>query len=396
MKEIYVCNSESEFIQIMDEIEDPIGVPLTLTVIDYEGSIYKKLDELNIVGRLYHISQLGVLDKCYDFCFKPSNTNRYSHSLIFATKIDHISQTHGLDRNKAVIAAMLHDVASTPKSDPVAEAMGLSDEKCFEKVIKKCPQLDDLLREYSLSKSEIIKTVKGEDESVIGQLVNSKDSIDVDRYSYTLYDGSRLGLYSGRRSNIELTDPFKTISIVDNKVVFTDKEEVKKFLGERAQMFREVYKNKDVMAKEAFLGQATRELMEKGLIDEDSIFDMVDFEFEGLVVRNCGELGKRIFSYGGFQFYGATEANEENVGRFLKERTNRPFALKNHKPVNPATGTLVMIKEEIKPFREWEPEYSEELKKTMSEWDRTNIYGYENDKELAQAVSAALKHFEHR
>jgi hypothetical protein len=393
MKEIYACKSELEFHHIMEEIDDPIGVPLTLTAIDYEGSLYQKLDRLSIVGRLYHISQLGVLDKCYPFLFFPCNTNRYAHSITFATKIDQISQTHGLDRNKAVISAMLHDVATPPKSEPVALAMGIDDEKYFEKVIDKCPELDDLLREYSLSKKEIVRTVIGEDKSAVGQLVNSKDSIDVDRYSYTIYDGSRLGLYRGRRSNIELTDPFKSMSIVDGKVVFTDKEEVKKLLGERAQMFREVYKNQDVMAKEAFVGEAVKELIDKKLITVDSIFDMIDFEFENLVRRNCGDLGKRVFGFGGFQFYGATDASEDDVERVLRERTSRPFALKRHKPVNSATGTPVMIKGEIKPFSEWEPEYSAELKRTMSEWDRTNIYGYENDKELAQAVSEAVEHF---
>jgi HD superfamily phosphohydrolase len=396
MKEIYACKSEKEFHHVMAELDDPIGVPLTLTAIDYGGSLYQKLDRLNIVGRLYHISQLGVLDKCYPFIFLPCNTNRYAHSIIFATKIDQISQTHGLDRDKAVISAMLHDVATPPKSEPVALAMGINDEIYFERVIDNCPELDDFLKEYSLTKSEIVRTVKGEDETPVGQLVNSKYSIDVDRYSYTIYDGSRLGLYRGRRSNIEITDPFKSMTIVDGKVVFTDKEEVRKFLGERALMFERVYKNQDVMAKEAFLGQATKELMRKELIDDESIFDMVDFQFEILVRRNCGELGKRVFGSGGFQFYGATDGSEEDVERMLKERTERPFALKKHKPVNPATGTPLMVNGEVKPFSEWEPEYSAELQRKMSEWDRTNIYGYESDKELAHAVSEAVEQLEYK
>ena len=106
MKEIFYCRTLNEWGKRMKEIEQPRPVPLAQVIIDYPGSLYEEMDGLRVVGRLDKIKQLGLSDTCR-YSALASGT-RYSHSLDFAAKIDHIAQTHDLDRVKAVATAMLH------------------------------------------------------------------------------------------------------------------------------------------------------------------------------------------------------------------------------------------------------------------------------------------------
>ncbi len=395
MKEIFYCNTMNQFRMKMEELDFPRYVPVSYVIIDYEKSLYSKLDELPVIGRLNLIKQLGIAGTCTDITSLryDAGSSRYIHSLICAAKMDHIAQTHDLDRNLGVAAGMLHDIATTPLSDSVSVELGMKDDKYFYRTLEKCPGVDELLEECSISKKELTKAVTGKSNSPIGQLINSKDTIDVDRWSYANWDASILGMLPNRWRGCQVTDPFKHIMVENGKVIFTDFDSVSQLLEARAQMFERVYRNPQLMAKEAFLGQITRSLLEKGIITEDSVFEMVDQDFEALVKEHGGEICRKIFGFDGFDTYGMVSAKKEDVTDFLKQNTERPFAIKKPKRCNPAVETPVMIDGKIDTYRNFEPEHAYELEQRMSAWNHTTVYGYENDRELAEAVFKAKKHF---
>jgi len=391
MKEIFYHETLEEFMKKMDEIEYPISVPVSRIIIDYNDSLYSKIDELNIVNRLRGIKQLGLAGTCSDSAF--ASGTRYAHSLICSTKIDHIAQTHGLERELGVFAGMLHDVGTPPLSDSVAIGLGIKDEEQFVHMLEKCPKLDGLLEEYAVSKKELIETVTGKNKEPIGQLMNNPKAIDVDRFSYSNGDASNLFLLPRVWRGNYVADPFKSVKIYKGKVVFTDFDSVSQLLESRTQMFERIYKNSHLSAKEAFLEQVTKNLFEKGLITYESLFKMVDENFEVLVRRHGGDIGKELFRFDGFESYGVVDASEEAVSDFLKQNTQRPFAVKKHQRIDPAIGTLVMIDGKVDTYEKWEPGHAHFLEKRMSAWNHTNVYGYEHDKKLAEAVYKAQNRF---
>jgi len=391
MKEIFYCRTLDKWEKNLHELEQPRAVPIARILIEYPDSLYEEISDLRAVARLSGIKQLGFADTCrYSACARDT---RYSHSLDFAAKIDHIAQTHELEREKAVIAAMLHDIASTPTSDSAAKGLDLRDEEQFEYVLGMYPETDEFLRKHSISKKEIINLVRGRDKSPLGQLVSSRNSIDVDRWAYVNNDASQLGLMPIAWIENGVIDPFDYFTIQKGKVVFTDSKLVSQFLEKRVKMFEDVYRNSELMAKEAFLGQITKDLLEKEVITKDSIFRMVDDDFNFIIEKYGGEVGRKLFSFGGFTTYDAINASEKDVSDFLGQNTDRPFAVKNEGSTNPAVGTPVMIDNEVKTYKEWEPWHAQNLQQRMSAWNHTIVYGYEDDRKLAEAVCKAKKHF---
>ncbi len=391
MKEIFYCRTLDRWEKNLHGLEQPRAVPIARILIEYPDSLYEEIDGLRAVARLSRIKQLGFAGTCRYSAL--AHGTRHSHSLDFAAKIDYIAQTHELEREKAVIAAMLHDIASTPTSDSAAKGLGLKDEEQFEYVLGMYPQNDEFLSKYSISKKEVINLVRGRDKSPLGQLVSSKNSIDVDRWAYVNNDASQLGLMPIAWIENGVIDPFDYFTIQKGEVVFTDSKLVSQFLEKRVKMFEDVYRNSELMAKEAFLGQITKDLFEKEIITKDSIFRMVDDDFNFLVRKYGGEIGRNLFSFGGFTKYDAVNASEKDVSDFLEQITDRPFAVKNEGPTNPAVGTPVMIDGEVKPYEEWEPWHSQNLKQRMAAWNHTMVYGYEDDRKLAEAVCRAKEQF---
>ncbi len=389
MADIIRCRTEHDFFTQMEEVEYPRWVGETATVINYERSLYKELDVLPVVARLEHVKQLGMA--AYLSSSVSATHTRYHHSLVLATQIDYLAQKLGLDRKLAVAAAMLHDIASPPLSDSVANAAGIKDEEYFLQVLEGCPEALAFLRRHQISKEDLNALVQGRDTSPLGQLVNSSDSIDVDRWSYVIADAWRLGkLKPAWRNHYTVIDPFKSASVVDGRIVFGDILEVREFLEARTQMYERVYRDESLRAKEAFMGVLIKDLLNLGMITKEGLLKLVDVEFEHLMRTKVGDLGWRLLEVNGqddgFKSYGTVKADEETVRRRLGRLTKRPFMVKHHKPMKPATGTPILMDGSVKPYSEHEPAHSAELKLRMSWWDKTYVYGLEDDGDLESAV----------
>lgn len=367
----------------MDRIDDPVVVPQTSTIINYGRSLYRELGVIPAVARLSRVKQLGLVSQTAKGI--PAEHTRYLHSLVFATQIDYIAQTLGLDRKLAVTVAMLHDIASPPLSDSVAKALGISDEDLFEKVLNSSPKALEYLRRHGIEKERVVNLVRGKDSSPLGQLVNSQNSIDVDRWSYVALDACKLGQLPFTWTDRYMPDPFESVSIVNGRIVFGDSHVVGEFLEARTKMYEKFYRDPGLMAKEAFVGRVAKELHKRGFVNMQNLFQMVDMEFEWLA-RKTGELAERIFSMDGFQSYGTVKAEPEVVVKELERLTKSPFEVKKHKPPNPAIETPVLEGRKVAPYKDLELQHSADLTIRMGELNKTFVYGIDDDSELASAV----------
>ena len=383
LKEIIRCKNTRKWLQTMDKLEYPYVVPQTNTIVDYERSLYRELDIIPAVARLSHVKQLGLAS--HTAIGIPAEHTRYLHSLVFATQIDYIAQTLGLDRKLAVTAAMLHDIASPPFSDSVANALGTSDEYLFESVLNSSPEALEYLRKHKINKQNVVNLVRGKDNSPLGQLVNSQNSIDVDRWSYVALDACKLGQLPFTWTDRYMPDPFESASIVNGRVVFGNSHVVGEFLEARTKMYEKFYRNPGLMAKEAFVGRVAKELHKRGFVSMENLFQMVDTEFEWLA-KKTGELAERIFGMDGFHSYGTVKAEPEVVVRELERLTKRPFEVKKHKLSNPAIETPILEGRKVAPYRYLEPQHSADLTMRMDKWNRTFVYGIDDDSELVSAV----------
>ena len=392
MKDIIYCPTEADFDYYLEEVENQKVLPHCGIIINYPGSLYEELDGLWPVARLNQIKQLGLATKCIETFF--GSNSRYAHSISFAAKIDHISQTLGLDRELAVSTAMLHDIATTPFSDSLSHAFGIDDERHFLGVLESWPDALNYLERHGIEKERVAMLVRGEDSSPLGQLINSRDSIDVDRWSYTVCDASpffRLPVKGGYSLTI---DPFDGVSVIDGRVVFNDTGTVGQFLEMRTKLSERVYRNGLLMAKEAFIPRLVGDLKDKGLIDTRSIMHMTDDDFERLAITEGGEIGERLFmDLKGFADYGILNANPDAMKQELSKLVETPFEVVRHKSFNPAIGTPMLSGGKVVPYFQLERWHATRLEERMQALARTHVYGYENDEKLATAVTNVQKRF---
>jgi len=387
----------------------PCILSMTHTVIDYQRSIYRDLESTEAISRLDKIHQLGLANTCgYSAC---SSGTRLVHSLICASEIDRIEQENDLkDRELGIIAGMSHDIATPPFSDSVALGLNLNDEEQFEYVLGLHPDFDKLLDKYAVRKKDLVEVVTGKSKSIMSQLINSKGSLDVDRWSYTIYDAWNLDLISRskkpkkmryaplknivlRVDNRYVPNPFKHITIDDNKIVFNDMKNLSDTLELRIKMSTDVYNNPELLAREAFLENISKDMLEKGIINKESIFKMGDEDFKELVCKHGGEIGNKLFQFFKFQSYGTVDADEKIVREFLASNVRTPFAVKRQRKFNTAADSLVMVDGTVDMYRNWRPGHALSMEGRMSSLEKTFVYGLVDDDKLSKEVQKAQEKF---
>jgi len=382
----------------------------TRTVLYDRGNIYGELESIGAINRLRGILQLGLANTCgYSAC---SSEDRLAHSFICATEIDKIAQRNNLeDRYLGIIAGMSHDIATPPFSDSVALGLGLNDEEQFEYVLGIYPEFDELLKRYSVQKKDLVDVVAGKSKSIMSQLINSKESLDVDRWSYTIHDAWTLNLISSLKKtkkmrhsplkNIPVIDidkryvpkPFKYVTIDDNKIVFNNMKNLSDTLELRVRMFTNVYNNPELLASEAFLEGISKSMIEKGIINKESLFKMIDVEFMELVKKHGGEIGEKLFQLSKFQSYGTVDADEKTVKEFLTSNASTPFVVKRQKRFSTAADSSVMVDGKIDTYRNWRPEHTLSMENRMASLNKTFVYGLEDDEKLSIEVQRTQEKF---
>ena len=368
---------------------------VTQTVVDYENSIYNELENVDAIHRLNKINQLGLAKECnYSIC---SSGTRLVHSLICASEIDRLAQEKGLkDRKLGIIAGMSHDIATPPFSDSVAIGLDMNDEELFEYVLDSSPDLNNVLKKYSVQKKELVDVVTGESKSIMSRLINSKDSLDVDRWSYTIYDAWNLGLLPKPKKPRRMPyvpDPFKHVTIDDNNLIFNNMKSLSDTLELRVNMFTDIYNNPELLAREAFLENISKDMIEKEIITKESLFKMGDEDFMRLVWKHGGKIGSYLFRLFKFESYGTVDADEKPVRDFLTPNVSTPFIVKRQKRFNTAADSLVMVDDEIDTYRNWRPRHTRSMEDRMSSLKKTFVYGLVDDYELSKEVKKAQEVF---
>ena len=402
-EEVKVYDTPGEREKLNEKYDDILSLRsyAPILIADYNESLYGEFQNIEEVMRLTDISQLGLA--AYTSIAYAWHGNRFQHSVLNAAKLDQLFQTHEQldesERELAVAVGMLHDIASTPYSDSVAIPLELDDQENFEKVLEnsEVASKGGYLDKHGIDKKRLIKLIEGKDDSPLGQLTSSKESIDVDRWSYITIDSALKGIGFNR----EFIDPFESMRVIDGDIVFEDVQEVKKFLQLRAEMFDEVYKNKKLRAKEAFFGKIIKKFVygnEFGLKEMD-MFEWTDEDLHGFLVRNGKDLEYKIFGVDGFTLYGRFDASEEELNRFLSEHTDSKYVLEEDYSIHDATGTLVVCEdeegnEEVKKFSEVEKESTAIIKERLEKDEGIILYGQEGDEDLKKANKKAKRDFE--
>lgn len=394
-QEVYHFETEIDRIRIMEELDSPMIVADSGMIIDYDESLYEELDNIPIIARLRNVKQLGLVGNCSDFVrtSETANHSRHWHSLVMATKLDHVAGLLGLDRNLIVSGCMFHDVATPPFSDSVSKALGLDDQECFEYVLDSCPAALRFLERRGISKRTLCGIIAGTDSSPIGQLVSSKGSIDGDRWSYVIEDAINSGQVNESLGSRYLPDPFKAVKIVDGKVVFLDVAEVQRFLEARAYMIERVYLTDKLKAKEAFFGKMLREMRSRRIIKDEELFSMSEDDLRRRCMHYDRELTEQIFLLDGFALYDRFHASPEELRRFLSRETKRPFVVDRGHPPNPAVDTPILHHGKATPYHQLEPFHTTLLRRRLDCFNSTAVYGLEDDKGLEVAVRKARTRF---
>ena len=243
--------------------------------------------------------------------------------------------------------------------------------------------------------TKLIKMVKGEDPSPFGQLVSSREAIDVDRWAYTNFDA--LGteeLPKTWNKETRFIDPFTGIKFMKGRVVFTDINSVKELIWGRVNMFLKCYRHPKVAAKEAFLGKAVEGLVKKGLLNWKKALEMTDNDVKALFYKNDEEFATELFTPDNFDEYGRFHHsyNPSDIQNKLSKITDREFIVEKGHGLDTALGTLVIdSKSGAATLEEAEPKFSTWLRLGEEYAKSVCIYGRENDYELEKAVDKLSK-----
>jgi HD superfamily phosphohydrolase len=161
----------------------------------------------------------------------------------------------------------------------------------------------------------------------------------------------------------------------------------------RIKMSTDVYNNPELLAREAFLENISKDMLEKGIINKESIFKMGDEDFKELVCKHGGEIGNKLFQFFKFQSYGTVDADEKIVREFLASNVRTPFAVKRQRKFNTAADSLVMVDGTVDMYRNWRPGHALSMEGRMSSLEKTFVYGLVDDDKLSKEVQKAQEKF---
>ncbi len=239
------------------------------------GEVYRDSLSNVVRSRLIRVHQLGIVgtssnNACQD-------QTRDFHSLVAAVMMDLVLTRNGFgtrQRRRGIFAANYHDAAMLPFSDTgkLLKPGDYEEETLIEYVLNKSSEIKEILSKYGLNVKSLVATIRG--NSPVGQLLNSKEGLDVDNISYLAIDQTRVSsnnFFSAsqretkdRRERRQLQrvpgifDQYNNIKYVDGKWVFDNPLLLAKLLKFRALMYKTVYHNPMHRSKEAFMTRALK------------------------------------------------------------------------------------------------------------------------------------------
>lgn len=335
---------------------------------------------------------------------------REDHSYVVARVGELMLRRNGFPEseiNKAVIAYMMHDIATPALGDATMkmDEENLSEEDNFRKVIGEKEQR--LFEKYGTSVDEIVSIVKN--EGVLGEVLDIAD-----RLTYTAKDMHALyskdkhilpGDQNKHDANFEYLgellkvvgkypnfgDLYKTVGIdkKSGKVFFSEPEMLAGFLHIRALLHEKLYLHPVSQGRDLLVRRLVEPLYK---VDGDSELDITP---ENLRIYTDRELMKILTAHYIPAFYGTDRLFEEIVNWFPKyakfesqsdadefarelstQENTVVLGVKKRRGFNPGTGYLVIhpITRRVLPLREYDPRLAQEPERIASGLPAVFVY----------------------
>ncbi|MFZ3060741.1 MAG: HD domain-containing protein [Candidatus Methanoperedens sp.] len=258
---------------------------------------YIELDELALalvdtptVQRLRRIRQLGFSNLVYP----GANHTRFEHSLGTYHLAKHlVKYVDERQRDELLAASLLHDIGHGPFSHATEALIVRYTRKSHDNVegLLKKGVISDVLKDFSLSSSNIAAHIKG--ETYPGQIINSE--IDVDRMDYLVRDAHYTGVAFGLIDHVRL---IHELGFNENKLVLNPGglQAAESLLVSRFLMHPTVYFHHVSRIAESMCAHAAEYMIENGLSPE-SFQRMDDVAFMN-EMKNAGgyasDIAKRL------------------------------------------------------------------------------------------------------
>lgn len=335
------------------------------------GDLYLDFINTRAFYRLQNIKQLGVLTYTPDFI---QTHVRSWHSLSTGIMAEIVERRNHADENDivlSIVSALLHDIAIPPLSDQgkLACKEELNEEDNIELLLG---DFSSQLEKYGIRSSDVIACVRGE-YPVIGKLLNSR-GIDLDKISYTGIDSRQI--FGHHKKIIEtdrlLFDIYQEIKILDNDIVFTNPDRVKRFLKVRALLFRDAYCSSDHRRREAFFKKILKDMWDKGVLDKKLLLSLDDGELETIMKKYEPGLSNELFSLS--PSFVEVERFYDRSLEDVKRQFGDGYCVERWGPINPATDTLVSMPNGTKNFRDAFPEETKEIEDMMKSCEYIGVY----------------------
>lgn len=230
------------------------------------------------VQRLKNIHQLGITR--YDPRFRSATHTRYDHSEYAAEFAETLFILNTASRRlatEAYVASWLHDIAMPAYSQQGQFLADIDEEEEAEKILRK-PEFDSLFK--MVSRDPVLKLIKGEKTGYgfgsLGYTAINNRGIDVDKIAYVLLDAKTLGWDISHVENI-----WRYMIVNGEGAVFLNPEIVRDFLYLRARLFRDVYRDRRVLEREAYFLFVAKNLKPT----KDELMEMTDNDFDQKILE---------------------------------------------------------------------------------------------------------------
>jgi len=227
---------------------------------------FKEIIDHPYLQRLKWIRQLGSAS----FVYPSANHTRFEHSLGAGHLAGMIAENLGLEKEKYILAGILHDIGHGPFSHSTESVLyRVSGIKHEDITVEKVREMKDVISELGYDYREIIDEIKGKTGIISGTL-------DADRLDYLERDAYFTGNFVGLQNVYYIINNFE---LHDGKVALKEKAVplAESILTSRLIMHKTVYYHKTSIAATLLLERAVESLLK--WYSPEEIYKMDDYEF---------------------------------------------------------------------------------------------------------------------
>jgi len=227
---------------------------------------FKKVIDHPYLQRLKWIKQLGSAS----FVYPSANHTRFEHSLGTGYLAGIIAENLGLEKEKYILAGLLHDIGHSPFSHSTESILyKVSGIKHEDISIERIREIRDIISELGYDYREIIDEIRGKTGIISGTL-------DADRLDYLERDAYFTGNFVGLQNVYYIINNFE---LYNGKIALREKAVplAESILTARLIMYKTVYYHKTSIAATLLLERAVESLLNH--YSPKEIYEMDDYDF---------------------------------------------------------------------------------------------------------------------